>query len=870
MSSGTTTLIAPTTTLSDNASAVTNIGFDFWFMGTRYTQFSANCNGLMRLGSTVVSTVFSNDLNGTADLPMLTAFWDDFGCASPIIAKIHYKLTGTAPNRVLTIEWKDFLLVYSATAGSSSTFQVRLSEFTGTIEYIYGAMNNATTAAVTTASIGFSAANANNSLLSVTDISTPAVTTATASVNDLLVNNSTDGAITGLNSAADGSRTLYTFSQTAPTAPTALTFTNVLTTSVDLNWTDNATNECGYVIYSSTDGVTYTFNQQVVAGSITASVTGLSTNTAYYFKVYAVREGALSTALSGSQKTATTATINSPTATWLSPCGVTSVVVECWGGGGAGGGNSTTADGGGGGGGGAYSKSTLAVTAGTTYNVSVGTGGTGVVSAAGNPGGDTWFNTSGTILAKGGTGGNPPVAGAGGTAGTGGAAGSGVGTTKYSGANGGAGKDHNTGVGGSGGTSAGTGANGNPGAVGSTTNVTAPAGGGDSGGGGGADANGVAGTVPGGGGGGSGDNVTGSRTGGDGANGKIIITYVDYIPTITLGASPSICLGTTSANLPYSATVNSPNQYSINYDATAEAQGFVDVALTALPSTPITLTLPGGAVAGTYNATITVKNTTTGCSGSATAFTITIDPAATPVAAGTITGTAYICQSQSGVAYSVPAITNATSYTWTYSGTGATINGTTNSITIDFNASATSGNLTVAGTRACGSGTVSANYAIGVMDPPAIVTNPTSTYGCNGTSLTFSMVATGAGLTYQWQEFIAGWLNITDGGVYSGATTETLTISNPAGFNGRQYRCVITGQCSPTATTTSATLNVLGSGLSGTKNVGTGGDYTTLKAAFDAINANGLIGNLDLRVITDITETAAAQLDQWNSCGNSG
>jgi hypothetical protein len=40
---------------SDNvASAVTDIGFDFWFAGTKYTQFSVDENGLMKLGGTAI------------------------------------------------------------------------------------------------------------------------------------------------------------------------------------------------------------------------------------------------------------------------------------------------------------------------------------------------------------------------------------------------------------------------------------------------------------------------------------------------------------------------------------------------------------------------------------------------------------------------------------------------------------------------------------------------------------------------------------------------------------------------------------------------------------------------------------------------
>src|SRR5262249_26111774 len=57
-----------------------------------------------------------------------------------------------------------------------------------------------------------------------------------------------------------------------------------------------------------------------------------------------------------------------------------------------------------------------------------------------------------------------------------------------------------------------------------------------------------------------------------------------------------------------------------------------------------------------------------------------------------------------------------TSYTWSYSGIGATINGTGNSVTINFSASSTSGNLTVRGHNSCGDGIASPNFAITVND----------------------------------------------------------------------------------------------------------------------------------------------------------
>lgn len=129
-----------------------------------------------------------------------------------------------------------------------------------------------------------------------------------------------------------------------------------------------------------------------------------------------------------------------------------------------------------------------------------------------------------------------------------------------------------------------------------------------------------------------------------------------------------------------------------------------------------------GLVAGTnYYYRVRANNS---CGTSANSSTISYATLPLPAAAGIITGASGVTQGQNNVAYSVAAIANATSYTWAYSGTGATISGTTNSITINFAANATSGNLTVRGTNSCGSGTISANFPITVT-----AVNPSVSFG---------------------------------------------------------------------------------------------------------------------------------------------
>jgi len=77
-----------------------------------------------------------------------------------------------------------------------------------------------------------------------------------------------------------------------------------------------------------------------------------------------------------------------------------------------------------------------------------------------------------------------------------------------------------------------------------------------------------------------------------------------------------------------------------------------------------------------------------------------------PSAAGTISGIATVCQGQNSVTYSIPPISDATSYLWTLP-SGAVGTSTTNSIIVNYEASATSGNITVSGTNSCGNGAVS-------------------------------------------------------------------------------------------------------------------------------------------------------------------
>lgn len=72
-----------------------------------------------------------------------------------------------------------------------------------------------------------------------------------------------------------------------PDAPTLLVATPVSTNQIDLAWTDNATNEDGYKIYRSTDGVSYAEIDDIAADSVSYSDATIVAGTTYYYKAAA-------------------------------------------------------------------------------------------------------------------------------------------------------------------------------------------------------------------------------------------------------------------------------------------------------------------------------------------------------------------------------------------------------------------------------------------------------------------------------------------------------------------------------------------------------------------------------------------------------
>lgn len=176
-------------------------------------------------------------------------------------------------------------------------------------------------------------------------------------------------------------------------------------------------------------------------------------------------------------------------------------------------------------------------------------------------------------------------------------------------------------------------------------------------------------------------------------------------------------------------------------------------------------------------------------------------------------------------------------------------------------------------------------YSVSAGSGPTVATQPTTTQICAQSAAVLTTAGTegfagGLGLVYQWFESAPGsstWTTMTNGGVVSGATSPTLTISPAAGFNDYQYYCEIrenTATCF--AATNAVQLDVFGDG--GTAGLWQGGASTDWCECFNwddgkiPVNVTAVTidqtAARDCEVTTGCTATAASVTVSSNNATN--
>lgn len=264
---------------------------------------------------------------------------------------------------------------------------------------------------------------------------------------------------------------------------------------------------------------------------------------------------------------------------------------------------------------------------------------------------------------------------------------------------------------------------------------------------------------------------------------------------MTSGNLTATYVGTFTGDISLSGTVN-PAGPIVSFGSTTLTQ--------ASPSTAVSLT--GMSTLSPGNYTVTVTGTGTGAPTQTRDIIFTINPGSGPAIITQPTNQS-VC-SGSDATFN---IASSGTYQWQVSTNGGStwtnISGaaSTSYTIIGVTTALSSNQYRCVVTGQCGS-TNSNAATLTVNTAPSVTGQPQNQTLCSGSAASFSVTATGTSPTYQWQVSTDGgttWNNI------SGAISATYNIAAVAvSDNNNRYRCVVSGTCTPAATSAAAILLV--------------------------------------------------------------
>ena len=249
-----------------------------------------------------------------------------------------------------------------------------------------------------------------------------------------------------------------------------------------------------------------------------------------------------------------------------------------------------------------------------------------------------------------------------------------------------------------------------------------------------------------------------------------------YLPDVT---SNNASLVVNATPVPFINAGNTPCANNIPVDYYTEA-GMTNYVWTVTTGGTITAGQGTSEILAGWNApgpgTVTVNySSIAGCPSAGPAiFPISVNNS--PSAAGPVTGTATVCTGANGIAYSVAPISFATSYVWILPvGASIATGAGTNNITVDFSASALSGNVSAAGNNICGNGLFSVNFPVtvnGLPEAAGAITGPASVCSPSTGNIYAVPLVTNA-TSYIWSLPVGATIT-------SGANSNTITVSYSA------------------------------------------------------------------------------------------
>lgn len=159
-------------TFDDDNSSVQNIGFNFAYNGTVYTQFVLNTNGFIKLGPSAPSSaaIFyptsnanTNGIITAPDADLLYPYSHDLmGTGS---TEYRVLTSGQPGARICTIQFKNMADKLAPVQYSNMQFQIKLYETTGMIDFVYESWAaSASAATLITGASGIKGSGAQNSV----------------------------------------------------------------------------------------------------------------------------------------------------------------------------------------------------------------------------------------------------------------------------------------------------------------------------------------------------------------------------------------------------------------------------------------------------------------------------------------------------------------------------------------------------------------------------------------------------------------------------------------------------------------------------------------------------------------------------------
>jgi len=236
----------------------------------------------------------------------------------------------------------------------------------------------------------------------------------------------------------------------------------------------------------------------------------------------------------------------------------------------------------------------------------------------------------------------------------------------------------------------------------------------------------------------------------------VIFTTLNNPPTLNSISNRTICQNSSATVVNLAGISDGSSQETQTVSVTASSSntalipnGNISISYTNPNSTGTLTFTPAVGQYGTSNITVTVNDGFTATNTTTRTFTVTVNPF--PSAAGVISSSSTVCKNGSNYIFTVPAILNATSYTWSFpAGTVIVSGSTTNSVTVNFPSSMplTSGTVSVFGTNTfgCGNG-VASSKTISFDSAPTVSAAGADQIICNGTTqLQGNLAAVGTGI----------------------------------------------------------------------------------------------------------------------------